>query len=168
MFAQVITLEKNKSKQKRLCKYISNNLGIPCYSFSGTLGKTTSLQQRTEYINPFFSQFGPPSAIGCAMSHIKVYEKFLRTDAKYCVICEDDIQFTKSAKDQFYNLKNDLDNHDHDIIYLGCFESPFLRSIDVFRNHLYLSSQLEALVVMQLCHPQARPYQMLCVLEKQN
>lgn len=129
MFAQVITLEKNKSKRKRLCKYISNNLGIPCSSYFGTLGKTTSLQQRTEYITPFFSQFGPPSAIGCAMSHIKVYEKFLLTDAKYCVVCEDDIQFTKQANAQFRKLKNNIDNLAYDIIYLGCFESPLLTSL---------------------------------------
>lgn len=129
MFAQVITLEKDKRKRKRLCKYISNNLGISCYSFSGTLGKATSLQQHTRYITPLFSQFGPPSAIGCAMSHIKVYEKFLRTDAKYCVVCEDDIQFTKQSNAQFSKLKYNLASVAYDIIYLGCFESPLLTSL---------------------------------------
>ncbi len=32
-----------------------------------------------------------PSEVGCALSHIKAYKEFLKTDEEYCLIIEDDI-----------------------------------------------------------------------------
>ena len=39
--------------------------------------------------------FLAPSEIGCALSHIGVYQEFLESDQKSIIICEDDIYLTK-------------------------------------------------------------------------
>ncbi len=42
-----------------------------------------------------------PSQIGCALSHIKIYKKLLKSENNYCLILEDDAIFNQ-------NLTNDL------------------------------------------------------------
>ncbi|MDM1269001.1 glycosyltransferase family 25 protein [Acinetobacter indicus] len=46
------------------------------------------------YANKYFKKNNKlitPSEVGCALSHIEAYRKFLKTDEEYCLIFEDDI-----------------------------------------------------------------------------
>jgi len=73
-----------------------------------------------ENTNDMYALFGPKSAIGCAMSHIKTWKEFLKTDAEYAIIFEDDVVFDKNFKKEFNEIMKILPN-EYDILYLGCF-----------------------------------------------
>lgn len=116
----MITLNRvdtfNKYKQKFLDE------GIQLKIFEGINGKNVSLNEKKNYTTYFWSIFGPDSAIGCAMSHIKLWEQLVKSNKDYYLILEDDVIFDEiSLKSKIdSSIKN---NPDFDIIYLGCLGS---------------------------------------------
>ena len=56
------------------------------------------------HINPWNSKLSP-SQIGCALSHIKIYKKFIETKFNFALILEDDAVFLNNFSN---NLKNFL------------------------------------------------------------
>ena len=69
------------------------------------------------------SSYVPKSAIGCALSHIKVWKDFIERDnknEKYIMVFEDDVVLEENFKQRvIYSLMNVP--IDYDILYLGCF-----------------------------------------------
>ncbi len=84
----VINLDKNKDRWNKLSKELLN-VGIQPQRFSGYRYNDIDKQ---EILNKFglFYHFSTESMIGCAYSHLKVLEKFLKTNDKVCLILEDD------------------------------------------------------------------------------
>lgn len=96
--------------------------------FKGINGKTLNQNTIDKHFNKFYSLFGPKSAIGCALSHFKVWKTFLKTDSKYAIVFEDDIIFNNEQFDENnIKLKDIIDFYinqtpdDFDILYLGSF-----------------------------------------------
>jgi glycosyl transferase family 25 len=54
-------------------------------------------------INPWNTKMSP-SQIGCALSHIKIYKKFIKTNYDYALILEDDAIFIESFHDKLINF----------------------------------------------------------------
>jgi len=54
-------------------------------------------------INPWNTKMSP-SQIGCALSHIKIYKKFIKTNYDYALILEDDAIFIESFNDKLINF----------------------------------------------------------------
>jgi len=107
-----------------------NDLGFATELFNGINGNTINLNTTKKHFNPIWFDLAPPSTLGCAISHLNVWKKFLTTKEQYCLILEDDIIFYKKyTKNINYNLYNDTIKvlnytpKDIDLLYLGCFDS---------------------------------------------
>ena len=56
---------------------------------------------------------------GCALSHLKIVENFLKSDDEYIMILEDDCFFMPYAKSQLEKSLNELNNLEWDFFHLG-------------------------------------------------
>jgi len=54
-------------------------------------------------LNPWNTKMSP-SQIGCALSHIKIYREFIKTDYDYALILEDDAIFVKNFNKKLINF----------------------------------------------------------------
>ncbi len=83
-----INLDKNKDRWNLQSKILTN-VNIKSERFSGYTFKDIN---KEEILNKFglFYHLLSESMIGCAYSHLKVLEKFLKTNYKVCLILEDD------------------------------------------------------------------------------
>ena len=61
-----------------------------------------------------------PGEVGCYLSHLKVMEEFLRTDAPWCVILEDDVEVRPECVEVLAALGQ---KDDWDLVKLFCFHS---------------------------------------------
>jgi len=57
--------------------------------------------------------------VGCALSHQKIIEDFLKTDDEYIMVFEDDSFFMPYTKNQLEKSLNELSNLDWDFFHLG-------------------------------------------------
>jgi glycosyl transferase family 25 len=85
------------------------------------------------HVASYYAKVGPKSAIGCALSHFKAWRTFLQTDQPWAVVLEDDVilkrRFTKNVSDALENVPPDFD-----LLYLGCFNSPFFKHVFSLMN----------------------------------
>ena len=86
--------ESPKEKLKYLAEF-----GIYPELIKGVDGKKVSKYETKEAVSAFYNEFGPKSAIGCAMSHMNVYKKIVEGDDKYSVIFEDDVVVVMAVYD---------------------------------------------------------------------
>ena len=54
-------------------------------------------------INPWNTKMSP-SQVGCALSHIKIYKKFIQTDYNLALILEDDAVFVQNFSEKLKKL----------------------------------------------------------------
>ena len=85
-------------------------------------------------INPWNIKMSP-SQVGCALSHIKIYKKFIKTDYNYALILEDDAVFIQSFNEDLKKLilKNITDKKQ--ILLLSELKEFFSKPID--KNNSY-------------------------------
>lgn len=89
----LISLDKDQERRERM------KLNFPIHYLSmkwvsAINGKEMFAKDYFYYVNKYYKKnkkIITPSEVGCALSHIKVYKEFLKTDEKYCLILEDDI-----------------------------------------------------------------------------
>lgn len=119
--------------------------------FPATNGKLLDHNTIQHYTTPLYSMFGPKSAIGCAISHISIWKKFLKSNKQYAIIFEDDIIFKQKnfKKKILFYLSNTP--KDFDILYLGCFGSnpnnTFFNSIMTLLNKSNTFSQINKYII---------------------
>lgn len=107
------------SNPKELFKTLKNN-NIEPILVKGINGKKLSNKVIKENTTLLYSYFGSKSSIGIAMSHMKAWKTFLKTNDEYAIIFEDDVIIEP-------NFTNDLEiaikkvPTDFDMLYLGCF-----------------------------------------------
>jgi len=90
-------------------------------------GKNHKKEDKDLYIDEYYKSIGPNGAIGCALSHIKTWNKFIYSDSdndndndEYAMILEDDILFEDNFNDKISKVLKDLKNiNSFDILYLG-------------------------------------------------
>jgi glycosyl transferase family 25 len=61
-----------------------------------------------------------PGEVGCYLSHLKAMEEFLRTDAPWCLILEDDVEVSPECVEVLAALGQ---KDDWDLVKLFCFHS---------------------------------------------
>jgi glycosyl transferase family 25 len=116
--------ESPKEKLKYLAEF-----GIYPELIKGVDGKKVSKYETKEAVSAFYNEFGPKSAIGCAMSHMNVYKKIVEGDDEYSVIFEDDVVLKDiNATDTIEKIVKEAPGN-FDIIYLGCFDSEFFKNV---------------------------------------
>lgn len=118
MKAYVISLNEPKKKMEYL-----KTFDIEPIWFKGVNGNREDITQTDLYKRYINSSYAPRSAIGCALSHIKAWEDFVKRDDKneeYLMIFEDDVVLEENFKN---GVEKALENvpADYDILYLGCF-----------------------------------------------
>jgi len=97
-----------------------SNYGLDPILIEGVNGKLLDNETIKKNTNITYAYVGPKSAIGCAMSHIKTWKEFLKTDAEYAIILEDDVVFVDDFKTKLDTIC-EFAPKDYDILYLGCF-----------------------------------------------
>jgi glycosyl transferase family 25 len=74
-----------------------------------------------------------PGEVGCYLSHLKAMEEFLRTDAPWCVILEDDVEVRPECVEVLEALGQ---KDDWDLVKLFCFHSGLpVRKRALTQNH---------------------------------
>ena len=82
----------------------------------GYILKTTPQLQRIFDGNDYNMKVG---AVGCAMSHFKMYIELIHSDYDAFLILEDDIEFADNFDLKLLHLCNQLKNVDWDLVFLG-------------------------------------------------
>jgi len=124
----IISLNKPIELLEEIKKYNLNPVLV-----EGINGKKLCKEEIKKNTNSFYYNFGPKSAIGCAMSHIKTWKIFLETKDDLCIIFEDDVIFEKRFK--YLNKYISNTPSDFDILLLGCLfcDNEFITNIKVNR-----------------------------------
>jgi len=114
--AYLITLSNPIKK----IEYLKEN-GIYPIVIKGVNGKDMDIENLSNKVSKIYKNFGPKSAIGCALSHVNAWKNFIEnTKDEYAIIFEDDIvlekDFTKNLDVVLSNVPKDFD-----VLYIGCF-----------------------------------------------
>lgn len=115
MLIYVISLKEPKEKMEYL-----QSFGLQPKWIEGINGQLLDRKAIRENVSSYYQYLCPKSAIGCALSHFKAWNEFLKTNEKYAIVFEDDVILEKFFIDRVYNALNHVPE-DYDILYLGCF-----------------------------------------------
>ena len=85
-------------------------------------------------INPWNSKMSP-SQIGCALSHIKIYKKFINTESKYAFVLEDAAIFLKDFENKIKNLIIKNFKYKKQIMLLSELKEFYPKAIDTKDNY---------------------------------
>ena len=110
----MITLEPSAEKVEYLKKF-----NIETEIVIGINGKIASEEEIESRVSPLYSKIAPKGAIGCSISHMNVWSKFLETNDDYAIIFEDDIVLEENFNEKLANALFEVPRT-YDIIYLGC------------------------------------------------
>ena len=118
-----INMDKSKDRLKHMNNQLSKHklIGI---RFEGVDGKKLNLNSNNyKYFlknikNHFIKRPDRIGHLGCFLSHLGIYNKFINSDKEYCLILEDDcsisnVNFKKNLNNSIKYLKN------NDIVLLG-------------------------------------------------
>jgi glycosyl transferase, family 25 len=76
-----------------------------------------------------------PSQIGCALSHIKIYKKFLKSNYDFALILEDDAKFINNLTIDLKNFILKNFNYEKQIILLSELKEFYKKPIDKKNNY---------------------------------
>ena len=82
-----------------------------------------SVQYNIKHGRNNHNNIGTNGAIGCYLSHIKLWKMLLQSNEDMFLIFEDDVN-VNSSKDDINNFLNNMNNYDWDFIFLG-YMKPF-------------------------------------------
>ena len=88
----VISLKSDEARREKLKERFKNYGEFKLVEAVG--GRTMSAKEYYGYALPSLEAYGrllSPSEVGCSLSHARVYEEFLKSDAKFALILEDDV-----------------------------------------------------------------------------
>lgn len=103
MIRYVVNLDRSTDRWERASR-IFKNLNIDIERISAVDGRKMS-QLELQALRPefkdrhFWLKEMTPGEIGCYLSHIKAWETFLKTNEKWALIMEDDMELYENAKD---------------------------------------------------------------------
>ena len=111
--------------------------------------------------------FLSPSEIGCALSHCGVYDKFLNSDEKSIMICEDDIYFTEDFNyDSLLQIQKFLEETDEPrlvVLQKSIYHNKLIRNVgnninlysarNLFLAHGYMLNRAAARSIKEIQNP---------------
>lgn len=107
--------DRNNKMLSLLNKYFKNYKRIDAINY-----KDLDINDliRKKYINTDYTL--TTGQIACIFSHIKVWEKFISSGYKYCIILEDDVKINeKYYNERFNKIMNTIDDIKFDMLYFG-------------------------------------------------
>jgi len=114
----IINMEKDTERLNNMIKKCKK-LDINFEKMTGIDINKLSKKEKNENINNIFQLYATKSAIGCSLTHKKIYKDIINKKYKNALILEDDIYFTDDFYKVLENVYNDVPK-DYDIIFLGC------------------------------------------------
>jgi glycosyl transferase family 25 len=115
-----ITLHRDNTRLSHVNNLIQQyNLTTNSTIIEATDGN--KLKNNTKLLSKYFTPLAikkmRSGAMGCALSHIKLWEYLLTTKLPYMIIFEDDVKFNKNTLSNLNEFLNDV-NQDYDICQL--------------------------------------------------
>lgn len=110
-----IVLKSSKKRLDNINKILENNDFKNPHIFDAIKGNKQDRKKlyKDKKINYKAKKDMKPGALGCALSHIKIWELFLETKQPFALVCEDDIiiksGFSKRLTNYVNNLPRDFD-----------------------------------------------------------
>lgn len=95
-------------------------LGLDPVWSPGVDGKKLTREEIAAHTSPVMTDLITPSAMGCALAHIRTWEKIVENNDPYALIVEDDVVFVPDFEKKFKEIFPNTPA-DYDILYLGCF-----------------------------------------------
>jgi glycosyl transferase family 25 len=87
--------------------------------FSGVNPLELSDEELDKYVTKTCQNICPNGLVGCAISHMKIYEDALKNNYKNILVLEDDVYFRDELYEELDKAMSELPE-DYDILYLGC------------------------------------------------
>ena len=119
----VINLDRDTERMDSIRANLEG-LGLPFERLSAVMGKDVPEWEKLVDMSAYAwrNRLDTPRAgeVGCYLSHLKAMETFLRTDAPWCVILEDDVEVLPACADVLRSL---AENDDWDLVKLFNFHS---------------------------------------------
>ena len=119
----VINLDRDVERMASLAGSL-RSLGLDYVRVPAVLGKEVpgweQLVDARRYGGRNRNVMPRPGEVGCYLSHLKAMEEFLRTDARWCVILEDDVEVLPECLPVLAALE---EKDDWDLAKLFCFHS---------------------------------------------
>lgn len=115
MYTYVISLTEPTDLLHNLRAHSLDAVWVP-----GVNGKELQGDELRAAASPVYARIGPRTSIAIGMSHIRVWETLLKSDAPYALVCEDDVILVPTFKEKFASLLAAMPA-DTDILALGCF-----------------------------------------------
>jgi GR25 family glycosyltransferase involved in LPS biosynthesis len=121
------------------------------------IGISTRVNILTEYRRSHY-EIHSQGAVGASLSHLKTWQKFLKSSAKYALIMEDDAQLPATFSMMVHNCAKDLPE-EWDIWILGSTNKPvdtetnteshFQRILHFIGAHCYIISRRAARILIK-------------------
>ena len=119
----VINLDRDTERMDSIRANLEG-LGLPFERLSAVMGKNVPEWEKLVDMSAYAwrNRLDTPRAgeVGCYLSHLKAMETFLRTDAPWCVILEDDVEVLPACTDVLRSL---AEKDDWDLVKLFNFHS---------------------------------------------
>ena len=123
----MITLEPSPEKVEYLKKF-----NIETEIMIGVNGKTASDEEIDPRVSPLYKELAPKGAIGCALSHMNVWIRFLQTNDEYAIVFEDDVMLEDNFTDKLNKALLEVPET-YDILYLGCIGCDNNQDFNIFK-----------------------------------
>jgi glycosyl transferase family 25 len=132
----VINLDRDVERMASLAGSLEA-LDLPFERVSAVLGKEVPDWEKLVDVELYGARnrlpMPRPGEVGCYLSHLKAMEEFLRTDAPWCVILEDDVEVRPECVEVLAALGQ---KDDWDLVKLFCFHSGLpVRKRALTQNH---------------------------------
>ena len=130
-------VERLSNAYEQLDKYEFKNYE----KFTGIYGKQLSINDINDNTTTIGKLFASHSMIGCALSHIKLWEKIVTENIELSLILEDDFILQNDFKNKINNVLLNIPNYDNYMIFLSSciFQNKYLKLYDV-NDYFYKQS----------------------------
>lgn len=113
-----INLDKDVKKREAMETTLTK-LNLPIKRFPAVYGKEVDKNSIKDTFTNDYLKFCNDGIIGCALSHISIWQKIITENLDNVIILEDDVIFTNDAASQLQQLYLSFPK-DYDIVYIGC------------------------------------------------
>jgi glycosyl transferase family 25 len=138
----LINMDKDTEKLDKITKECKK-FNINFERFSGVNPLKLSEEELDKYVTKICQNICPNGIIGCAVSHLKIYEDALKNNYKNILVLEDDVYFDDDLYEVLDKSMSELPE-DYDILYLGCTglcDKKTVYKLDlIFIIHLLMSN----------------------------
>ena len=113
----LINMDKDTERLDNVTKECKK-FNINFERFSGVNCLNLSKEELDKYVTKTCQNICPNGLVGCAISHMKIYEDALKNNYKNILVLEDDVYFTDDLYEELDKAMLDLPE-DYDILYVG-------------------------------------------------